>query len=588
LPTPTRSDGSAGSGPLPTAPVRLLREGAFGLWFVLGLSVVLNLLLLTSPLYSLQIFDRVLPTRNVDTLLYLTFIAVFLVGALAVFDSFRQSVLAHVANWWTERNRPLAFEATLRATREGTDLPADPLADVQTVRNFMVGPGVLPLFDAPWVPLFIAAVWMLHPFLGMLALAAAILLFIFAIITDQVGRGPTQESTVRQLELDRTTSQYLRGADPIAAMGMQATVAAHQREIVARQTKAMTSSVTRIGIISGISKSVRIVVQMAVMGLGAFLVIEQQLSPGGMIAASIICGRALAPVEGLIGTWRTLLVARTSSRRLWAFLSADQRRAEGVILPEPMGDVVATGLRYIPKGLNRAVVNGVSLRIAPGTVTALLGPSGSGKTTFCRLLVGAITPTAGIVRIDGADLNDWRPEQLGPAIGYVSQGFELFAGTVRDNIARFREDATDEEVTAAAQLAGCHDLIVRLPKGYSSEVGEGGRLLSAGQRQRVSLARALFRSPKIIILDEANAFLDPEGEAALARTIVALKARGCSVLIVTQRPALVGVVDKIGLMRDGKLEHYDDRDVILNQLKIIRGPVPAPDQPVLPGKDAVA
>jgi PrtD family type I secretion system ABC transporter len=588
LPPPTRSARLAGSGPPPPHPVRLLRDGAFGLWFVLGLSVVLNLLLLTSPLYSLQIFDRVLPTRNVDTLLYLTVIAFFLVAALAAFDSFRQSVLAQVANWWMEHNRPLTFEAALRANREGTDLEADPFVDLQTVRNFLVGPAVLPLFDAPWVPLFVTAIWLLHPYLGMLALAAAVALFVLAIITDRVGRLPTQEAAARQMDLDRTTAQYLRGADPIAAMGMQGTLAARQRAAVAGQTRALTSSLSRSGIISGMSKSIRILVQMAVMGLGAFLVIDQELSPGGMIAASIICGRALAPVEGLIGTWRTLIVARTASRRLWNFLSTDQERAKGLILPEPQGDVVATGLRYIPKGLNRAVVNNVSLRLAPGTVTALLGPSGSGKTTFCRLLVGAIAPTAGIVRIDGSDLNDWRPDQLGPAIGYVSQGFELFAGTVRDNIARYRDDATDEEVTAAAQLAGCHDLIARLPKGYSSEVGEGGRLLSAGQRQRVSLARALFRSPKIIILDEANAFLDPEGEAALARTIVSLKERGCSVLIVTQRPALVGVVDKIGLMRDGKLEHYDDRDVILNQLKIIRGPVPAPDQPVLPGKGAVA
>jgi PrtD family type I secretion system ABC transporter len=588
LPTPSRRPAAAGSGLQRFRPVRLLREGAIGLWFVLGLSIVLNLLILASPLYSLQIFDRVLPTRNVDTLLYLTLIAFFLLAVLAAFDSFRQSVLAHVGNWWTEHNRPLAFEATLRATREGSDLQADPFTDIQTVRNFLIGPAILPLFDAPWVPLFVIAIWLLHPLLGMLALGAALLLFVLAVVTDQIGKRPTKEAAIRQMELDRMTGQYLRGADPIAAMGMQPTLAARQRSLNAEQTGALTKSVSRTGIVSGISKSIRLIVQMAVMGLGALLVIEQQLSPGGMIAASIILGRALAPVESLIGTWRTLTVARDSSRRLWNFLNADHARAETVVLPEPEGDVVATGLRYIPKGLNRAVVNGVSLRLAPGTVTALLGPSGSGKTTFCRLLVGAITPTAGIVRIDGADLNDWRPEQIGPAIGYVSQGFELFAGTVRDNIARFREDATDEEVTAATQLAGCHELIVRLPKGYSSEVGEGGRLLSAGQRQRVSLARALFRSPKIIILDEANAFLDPEGEAALARTIVALKERGCSVLIVTQRPALVSVVDKIGLMRDGKLEHYDDRDVILNQLKIIRGPAPAPDQPVLPGKGAVA
>lgn len=557
-------------------PVRLLRDGAPGLWLVGGLSVFVNILTLVSPVYTLEIFDRVLPTRSVDTLLYLTLIALFLIALLGMFDALRQSVLSHIASWWTETNRPLVFATTLRLSRMGGEPAADPLTDVQTVRNFMSGQSVIPLFDAPWVPFFVIAIWILHPLLGALALVSSIILFLLALITDAIGRRPTLEAAVAQSQLDRSAANYLRGADPVSAMGMESTLTDQQVTGQLRQTAVLQRAVTSGATIAGISKSIRIAVQMLIMGLGAYLVVNLDLTAGGMIAASIILGRALAPVEQMIGAWRTLINARDANRRIVSLLNLNEGGLDQLLLPTPRGEVTARGLRYEIRTVPRPIINGVSIDLNPGTITGLVGPSGSGKSTLCRLLVGSATPTAGTVRIDGADLQDWHPDQIGPAIGYMSQGYELFTGTVRENIARFRDDATDEEVVSAAAAAGCHDTILQLPQGYASQVGEGGRFLSAGQRQRISLARALFRSPRLIVLDEPNAFLDGDGEVALAETVTALKSAGCTLLIVTHRPGLLRVVDRIAVMRDGRIEALDSRDVILQRLNSPRQSPPRP------------
>lgn len=537
-----------------------------------ALSIFVNILILTSPVYTLEIFDRVLSTRNLDTLLYLTLIALFLTGLLGVFDALRQSVLSHIASWWTETNRPLAFAATLRFARQGAEPPTDAMSDIQVVRNFLSGQGAIPLFDAPWVPFFVVAIWILHPLLGALALGSAILLAVLALITDLIGRKSTIEAAAAQSLLDRSATNYVRGADPIAAMGMEATLTERQAAGQLRQTAVLQRAVTSGSTIAGISKAVRIAVQMLIMGLGAYLVVKLELTAGGMIAASIILGRALAPIEQMIGTWRTLVSARAANRRVAALLNFEEAKTDQLLLPSPRGEITARGLRYDIRGVPRSIINGVSIDLNPGTVTGLVGPSGSGKSTLCRLLVGSISPTAGSVRIDGADLKDWNPDQIGPAVGYVSQGYELFAGTIRENISRFRDDATDEEVVDAAVASGCHDLILRLPQGYGSQVGEGGRFLSAGQRQRISLARALFRSPKVLVLDEPNAFLDSDGEAALADTVTALKTAGCTLLIVTHRPGLLRVADRIAVMRDGRVEALDTRDVILQRLSAPRRP----------------
>lgn len=558
--------------------VRLLRDGAPGLWLVMGLSIFVNFLILVSPIYTLEIFDRVLPTRSIDTLLYLTIIALFLIGLLGAFDGLRQSVLSHIANWWTETNRPLAFATTLRLARSGQEPQSDPMVDIQTVRVFMSGQTAIPLFDAPWVPFFVVAIWILHPLLGMLALSSAVILFILALVTDFVGRKPTLEATGRQAAMDRAANSYIRAGDPVSAMGMESTLVERQEALQLEQTGILQRAVSTGSVISGISKAVRIGVQMLVMGLGAYLVVRQDLTSGGMIAASIILGRALAPVEQMIGTWRTMISARDANRRISALLSVEDRTADQLLLPSPRGEVTARGLRYDVRNSPKPLINGVSIDLNPGTVTGVIGPSGSGKSTLCRLLVGSATPTLGSVRIDGADLKDWHPDQIGPAIGYVSQGYELFAGTVRENIARFRNDATDEEVVDAAIAAGCHELVLQLPQGYASPVGEGGRFLSAGQRQRISLARALFRSPKLLILDEPNAALDAEGENMLAETVIARKAAGCTILLVTHRPGLLRAVDRIAVMREGRIEALDARDVILARLN---QPRPAPPRPTV-------
>ena len=568
-------------------PRGLLRDAGAGLWLILLLSIVLNLLVLASPIYSLQLFDRVLPTRNLDTLIYLTAIVFGALLALGLFDAVRQIVLSTVANWWAECNRPLALDVALRASRDGAELGSDLFADMNAVRGFLSSPAVLPIFDAPWVPLFIAAIWLLHPAMGALALGAALVLFALAVIADIVSRGPSTQASQRQGQLDRAAGQFLRGADPIAAMGMHSTIAEQQRRLHSEQLAHAGRASARGAMVSGLSKAIRIIVQVAIMGLGAYLAVRNEMSSGGMIAGSIILGRALAPVEQMIGSWRTLIQAREANKRVMTVLRTPADWRSTVMLPEPRGKLEVRDLTYEPKGLGRPIVNAVSFAVEPGSVLAIMGASGSGKTTMCRLLVGALPPASGSVRVDGAEIKDWNPDQIGRAIGYVSQGFELFSGTVRDNVARFRPDATDEAVVAAATLAGCHEMISGLPLGYASLVGDGGRFLSAGQRQRVSFARALFGEPRLVVLDEANAFLDGEGEAALGRAILELRRRNCAVVLVTHRPALLGVADFVGLMRDGRIDALDKRDVILGKLGLLRGPMPAAPQGV-PSQGAVA
>ena len=544
----------------------MLRQAAFGVGLIAALSAVLNALVLVSPLYMLQVFDRVLLTFRVETLLYLSLIAGGCIIVLGIFEWLRGVAVARLGRWWDETVRADLLDAALAAARVKGPGVASAFQDLQQVRNFVGSASMLPFFDAPWTPFFLALIFLLGPALGVLALGSAVVLFAFAVASDIVSRRASAGMAQRQSENLAFANAALRNADVVHAMGMRSAVTRRheERQLVINRTNQKAAE--QLALISGASKAVRIGVQIAVLGVGAWLVTRGELTSGGMIAASVILGRALAPIEQAIGSWRSFTAAREAHQRIQTLLKAVPPAAEPTALPAPLGHLAVDNVGFALPGQTKRTLQRVSFRLDPGTVMALVGPSAAGKSTLCRLLVGSWRPTDGNIRLDGADLSQRRSDDRFRHIGYVPQGIELFGGTVRDNIARLGE-ATDEMVVEAANRAGCHQMILGLPKGYETEIGDGGAFLSGGQRQRIALARALFGDPKLIILDEPNSNLDQEGENALIAALGDAKQKGTTIVLVSHRLTMMRVVDVIGLMRNGTLETVGPRDEMLRQLQ---------------------
>jgi ATP-binding cassette, subfamily C, bacterial exporter for protease/lipase len=435
------------------------------------------------------------------------------------------------------------------------------------VRNFVGGPSLLPFFDAPWAPLFIIVIFLLHPVLGFIALGSAIVLLCFAVANDVVSRMARDGTSASQIANGIFAATALRNADVVHAMGMQpAVVALHDRRQNDINASAQVGA-ERTALITGASKAVRIGVQVAILGVGAYLVTLGDLTAGGMIAGSIILGRALAPIEQAIGAWRGFTSAREAHGRITALLSAVPATPSRQPFRRPRPAVGGERVAELA-GQDKPVLRSVSFALEPGSVMAIVGPSAAGKSSLCRLLVGSWRPVAGQVRLDGAELGQWRAEDRGRYIGYLPQAIELFGGTVRDNIARLGK-ADDAAVVEAAVRAGCHDMILRLPQGYDTEIGEGGAFLSAGQRQRIGLARALFGEPRLVVLDEPNSNLDQEGESALIAAIAAIKQTGATVVLVSHRFVMMRVVDMIGVLQGGVLEKFGPRDQMLQELQAV-------------------
>ena len=541
-----------------------------GLLVVALFSIALNLLVLTTPLYMLQVYDRVLATQSLDTLKFLTIIALVAVAAYAGLDAVRQSIMTGLARWWEENVRPTIFLSALAKARSGNRLGGSIYGDVSTVRAFLTGPSIAPIFDGPWVPFFITAIWLLHPWLGLTAIGAALLLLALAVINDLTTRKPLRKAALLTQRGDAHANQFLHSSDSVLAMGMGPTLVERQTQFHEEQISAFSIANNRSALVTGISRGVRIAVQIGILGIGAMLVIRNELSAGGMIAASIILGRALAPLEQLIGAWRQLINMRDARQRLRTLIDeADDDSLLHLSLPEPRGAIRIEDLTYAPAGTTRPIIDNVSMSIEPGEAIAIVGPSGSGKSTLCKLIVGAIVPGSGRVSLDGATLDQWSPRQFGKAVGYVSQSTELFAGTIAQNIARF-EDAADATIIEAAKTAGCHDMILGLPKGYNSDIGDFGGFLSGGQRQRIALARAVYCKPRVVVFDEANAFLDVDGEFAFLKAIDFLKRHHSTIILVTHRTALLKPIDKVAILRGGRLVAFGDRDRVLRDLNPVR------------------
>ena len=516
-----------------------------------------NLLMFVGPLYMLQIYDRVLSSRNEMTLIMISAIAIAMLVSYGLLEFTRSRLLVRAGMQFDE---VLANPVFHRVVKQQTALPGGhaqiALNDIDKVREFMTGQGILAFFDAPWVPLFLVLCFAFHPWLGLVATTGAVIIFCLAIANDFATRNALQDAGKASQGANHFVNTTMQNAEVIRALGMERQLTkrwlGHHDDMLLHQARASD----RAGSIMASSKFVRMSLQVAILGTGAFLAIQQLISPGIMIAASIVMGRALAPVEQAVGQWKQFVNARTSHKRLkqlFANIPAQEERTEQ---PEPKGNLTVEQLFATVPGTRDTLLRGISFSVNQGEVLAIIGPSGSGKSSLVRHLVGAMTPVAGAVRLDGTEMHHWDPEQLGRTLGYLPQDVKLFGGSVSENISRFEDAPEDTDVIAAATLSGAHDMIQKLGNGYETNVGDGGMFLSGGQRQRVGLARAVYRYPSLVVLDEPNSNLDSMGEKALASCIQELKSMGKTVVLVTHKTNLLALSDKTLMLVNGAVEKF--------------------------------
>ncbi|HTN64456.1 MAG TPA: type I secretion system permease/ATPase, partial [Devosia sp.] len=512
------------------------------------------------------VYDRVLVTGRVETLLLLTGLIAGALLLLGLLDSLRANLMVRVGCWLNNRLGPVLLSSGVRAKLLGDTSGAQLLRDLAQVQGFISSQGLTMFFDAPWTPIFLILIWMLHPLLGMVALASTILLLGLSVLNEYVTRQSTLNAAVAGINAQQYADTTIRNAEVVRAMGMLPAMTARWSHSNDAALDATRKAAERGGLILGLSKFLRFFVQSAILGLGAYLVLQGHVSGGIMIAASILLGRALAPVEAAMATWRNFVNARIAYRRLKARLQAIPPEADRVRLPEPYGQMSLDKVSFLPPGNRAPILDNVSMRIMPGEVLAVIGPSASGKSTLCRMIMGLYAPTGGDIRLDGSELQHWDSEQLGQYFGYLPQDVELFAGTVSENIARMGS-VDDDKVVEAATLAHAHDLVQGLPQGYNTQIGDGGSRLSGGQRQRIGLARALYGRPRVVVLDEPNANLDQSGEVALTAAISQLRSRDTALIIVGHRPSTLACADRVIFLREGRIELQGDRDEVLRRLR---------------------
>ncbi len=534
-------------------------------------SGVINFLALAGSFYMLQVYDRVLPSQSVPTLIGLSVLMVGLYAINGALEFIRARIMSRVGVRIDKNLSPKVFAAVqilpLR-TRGGGD-GMQPIRDLDQVRSFMGGLGLMALFDLPWMPIYLFFVYLLHPSLALIAVIGALLLIGLTVLTEVRSSKPMKAASQAGGQRIALAESSRRNAEAIFAMGLGPHIGkrfdALNSEYLAYQLKASDAA----GGIGNLTKVIRMVLQSAVLGFGAYLVIQQELSPGAIIAASITVSRALAPIESAIAHWKSFISARMSAKRLGELLTVAGTLDRDVVdLPAPKRQLLVEALFVGPPGQNDSIIKNVGFGLEKGDALGVIGPSGSGKSSLARALVGVWLPLnpASSIRLDGAALDQWTPEKLGRHIGYMPQDVELFDGTIAENIARFDPDATSESVVAAAKAAGSHDLIVRLQQGYQTRIGESGRSLSGGERQRVALARALYGNPFLVVLDEPNASLDAAGDAALTEAILSVRRRGGIAVVIAHRPSALAAVNKVLVLANGQTRAFGPKDEVLRNI----------------------
>ncbi|CDX46532.1 Alkaline protease secretion ATP-binding protein AprD [Mesorhizobium sp. ORS 3359] len=539
--------------------------------FAAVFSLAINLLYLASPLYMLQIYDRVVTSGSETTLVMLTLVLLATFLALAGLDLVRAAILTRAS----ARLDRLLSARILAASVESPSLGAaqsQPIRDFDMFRQVITGSGIHALFDLPWSPIYIGVIFLLHPWLGFFALGSSLILIAMAVLNEYMVRAPLKQANDLATANYNFTEMSLRNAEVIRAMGMIDGLVRRWGRDRGMALRRQGQASDRAALMSGIIRFLRLTMQSLILGLGAYLVIERQITGGSMFAASLLLGRGLQPVEQIVGLWRSLILARAALGRVEKLLDGGAQGERSFNLPKPTGKIAVEQLTFAIPNLQKVLLRDVSFKLEAGEALGIVGPSGAGKSTLARHLAGIMQPSRGTVRLDGADMTQWGRETLGDHIGYLPQDIELFSDTVAANIGRFKTDV-DREVIEAARLAGVHEMIIRLPQGYETPIGEGGAVLSGGYRQRIALARAVFGTPNLIVLDEPSSNLDSDGDRALAECALELKRRGSTVIIVSHRPSTLANVDKILLLRDGGVEAFGMRNEIVALLNQRAAPI---------------
>ncbi|WP_244534525.1 type I secretion system permease/ATPase [Hyphomicrobium sp. CS1GBMeth3] len=548
-------------------PLAEWKHAAKRTFIIVGLfSGFVNILMMTMPIYLFQISDRVLTSHSFDTLLMLSGLALGLIGILSLLDIIRRQMLGRLSMKMEAILAGPVLASVIGSAPTGEGGNVQPLRNLHQVRGFLSSPTMLLLFDAPLAPLYFLVIFLIHPMLGTLCLVAGALLFAIALVNRSATAKPLASAGSHAAQADANADALARNAQVINAMGMMNESILHWGRTQAEALKAQLDGQERNVWISGSSKFVRLVTQILMLGVGAYLALNGQLTGGMMIAAAIIAGRALQPLEGMIEGWRSLIQARQAYGKVKATVEAIEAHKPRLKLPKPEGRLTVDKVLYLCAGSKEPVLNGISFELRPGETLAIVGPSGSGKSTLARILVGCLFPTAGKIRLDGTELRNWDRRQFGEFTGYLPQEVELFPGTIRENVCRMRSDLPDTDVLRAAKFANVHDMITHLTNGYETVLDRNGAPLSGGQKQRVALARAFFGDPALVVLDEPNSNLDAVGEQALAETMKRAKADGVTIVVITQRPALLNLVDKVLILRSGRMEAFGPPSEVLHRL----------------------
>jgi ATP-binding cassette subfamily C protein EexD len=530
-------------------------------------SFFVNALMLVPSFYMLQVYGRVITSGSTMTLLMLTLIMVVLMLTMGVLELTRSRIMVRVSTKLDVLLGRDVYRASFRRAlvSGGMDASAQPLSDLTGLRQFLTGNGLFAFFDTPWLPIYIGVMFFFHPWYGWIAIASAIVLLCLAVVNEKLTGKALAEANKQNIAANLCTTKNLRNAEVIESMGMLHSLMGRwglrQKQVLLLQSIASDKG----GLITAISKTFRMLIQSLILGVGAYLAIQQEINPGSMIAGSLLLGRALAPIDLMIGSWKGFIAARSQYARLNEILSQQQAGSERMSLPAPEGSVLVENLIVGAPGSKTPIIKNINFAVPAGLVVGIIGPSASGKSTLARALLGVWAPQHGVVRLDGADINNWDKQELGPHVGYLPQDIELFEGSVSENIARFGE-VDPHKVIQAAKAAGVHEMILQLPNGYDTVIGGEGVNLSGGQRQRIGLARAVYGQPRLVVLDEPNSNLDDVGERALAIALQQLKESKATVFIITHRTSILAQIDRLLMMRNGVIALYGPREKVLAEL----------------------